>query len=617
MKRALLTLALALCLLPSVAQKITIQHLEPANWWTGMKNPDVQLLVHGPGIGAATVTLAYPGVTLKEVAKVESPNYLFITLSIAPDAPAGRVPLVFRRGKARLTHPYELRPRSADTTRIRGFSAADLIYLIMPDRFANGDPQNDVVAGMKEGAVRGNPLGRHGGDLKGIADRLDYVKEMGATALWLNPVQENNQENASYHGYAITDFYKIDPRFGTNEAYKSLVEGSHAEGMKVIMDLVHNHCGSGHWWMQDLPVRDWIHQPDSAWPSYRSNFRSSVISDPYASEYDRRRMNNGWFDSHMPDLNQQNPLLATYLVQNSLWWIEYAGIDGIRMDTYPYPDPAFMSRWCGAVLAEYPQFGIVGEVWVDSQPITGYWLAGTTNRDGYVSQLPSTTDFPVYFAVPKALNEPAGWDTGLARLYNTLAQDFAYRNPAGHVIFLDNHDLGRFYYEVGKDLNKFKMGLAFLLTTRGVPQLYYGTEILFDRSGSSHPDVRLDFPGGWPGDPVNAFTAAGRTAGQNAAFDYIRTLANWRKGKKVIHTGKLMQFVPEDNVYVYFRYDDREAVMVVMNGNAEAKTIQTARYAERLKGYTRAKDVATGTALPQLDKITIPARTALVLELER
>ena len=467
MKRALFTLTLAFTLLPGVAQKITIGHLEPANWWIGMKNPDVQLLVHGPGIGAATVTLDYPGVVLKEVAKAESPNYLFLTLSVSPGAPAGRMPLVFRRGKARLTHAYELRTRSADTTRIRGFSAADLIYLVMPDRFANGDPQNDRVAGMKEGAARDNPLGRHGGDLKGIADRLDYVKDLGATALWLNPVQSNDQEKASYHGYAITDYYQIDPRFGTNETYKSLVDQSHARGLKVIMDLVHNHCGSGHWWMQDLPARDWIHQPDSAWPSYQSNFRASVISD-----------------------------------------------------------------------------------------------------------------------------------------------------PAGHVIFLDNHDLGRFYHEVGKDLDKFKMGVAFLLTTRGVPQLYYGTEILFDRSGSSHPDVRLDFPGGWRGDAVNAFTAAGRTAPQNAAFGYIRTLANWRKGKKVIHRGKLMQFVPEDNVYVYFRYDDRDAVMVV-NGNAEAKTIPTARYAERLKGYNRAKDVATGVTLPQLNRITIPARTALVLELEK
>jgi hypothetical protein len=615
MKRALLTLSLAFCLLPGVAQKLTIRHLEPANWWTGMKNPDVQLLVHGPAIGAATVTLEYPGVVLKEITKAESPNYLFLTLSIAPDAPAGRVPLVFRRGKARLTHAYELRPRSTDTTRIRGFSAADLIYLIMPDRFANGDPQNDRVAGMKEGADRRDSLGRHGGDLKGIADRLDYVKDLGATALWLNPVQANDQEKASYHGYAITDYYRVDPRFGTNEAYKSLVEGSHAKGLKVIMDLVHNHCGSGHWWMQDLPVRDWIHQPDSAWPSYRSNFRSSVISDPYASDYDRRRMNNGWFDSHMPDLNQQNPLLATYLIQNSLWWIEYAGIDGIRMDTYPYPDPAFMARWCSAVLAEYPQFGLVGEVWVTARPrrATG-WRARPTatgtcrpaQRDG----------LPAVLCRAEGPQRTGRLGHGAGPALQYLAQDFAYRNPAGHVIFLDNHDLGRFYYEVGKDLDKFKMGWPSCSPRGACPNCTTAP-----KSSSTGPAVRTPTCGSTsraagpaiPSTPSRP-PAAAPTKTRVRLHPDAGQLAQGKKGDSpgqahaVCAGRQRVRLLPLRRPGGRDGGDERQR---------EAKTIQTARYAERLKGYNGAKDVATGTPLSRLDQITIPARTALVLELER
>ncbi len=368
--------------------------------------------------------------------------------------------------------------------------------------------------------------------------------------------------------------------------------------------------------MNDLPTRDWIHQwSGKKWPDIRSNFRATVISDPYAAQYDRQKMADGWFDDHMPDLNQQNKLLATYLIQNTLWWIEYAGIDGIRMDTYPYPDQQFMADWTKAVKEEYPRFNIVGEVWVNSPAVNAYWLQGFANRDGYQSYLPSVTDFPVYFAIVQALNEEGGWDSGLTRLYTVLSQDFLYANPAGHVTFLDNHDLNRFYHDIGKDLAKFKMGLTFLLTTRGVPQLYYGTEILFDKDASSHPNVRLDFPGGWPGDKIDAFTAKGRTAEQNEAFDFIKSLANWRKGKKVIHEGKLMQFVPENNVYVYFRYTDTETVMVVMNGNKERQTMQTDRYTERLHSFTTAKNILSGETITLGPDMQIPAKTALVLEL--
>lgn len=617
MKKCLLSVSLWLITYLAFCQSATFQHVEPAFWWTGMKNPAVQLLIHAKDISCSTVSLTYPGVTVQDVQQTDNPNYLFVTLNVSPEAKAGKLPLVFTSGKKKITYDYALKDKSTATNRIQGFSPADVMYLLMPDRFANGNPKNDHVAGMYQGLERDKPFGRHGGDLKGISDHLDFIKNLGVTALWLNPVQENNQERESYHGYAITDFYKIDRRFGSNEDYVKLVDDCHAADMKVIMDLVHNHSGKGHWWINDLPAKDWIHQWEGKkWPAFRSNFRAPAISDPYASQYDRQYMADGWFDDHMPDLNQQNKLLATYLIQNTLWWIEYAGIDGIRMDTYPYPDKQFMADWTKAVMEEYPKFNIAGEVWVPTAATTAYWLAQNPNRDQYQSYLPSSTDFPFCFSVAAALNEEGGWETGLSKLYYMLSQDFVYANPAGNVTFMDNHDLNRFFFDVKKDLPKFKMGLAFLLTTRGVPQLYYGTEILMDGNAGSHPDVRKDFPGGWPGDPVNAFTQDGRTAAQNEAHDYIRKLCNWRKTKPVIHAGKLMQFIPEDNVYVYFRYDENETVMVVMNGNTTEKTVSTTRFAERMQGFTKAKEILSDKTISDLGKLTIPEKTTLVLELE-
>ncbi|QHT67732.1 glycoside hydrolase family 13 protein [Rhodocytophaga rosea] len=617
MKRIATLIIYTLITLSVYAQKTPIDRVEPAFWWIGMKNPGLQLLIHGENISQQTVSLTYPGVTLQEITKAESPNYLFLTLSIGTEAKAGKVPLVFKNGKKTFTYSYELKIRSTASNRIQGFTASDVLYLIMPDRFANGNPTNDNVKGMLEGLERDKPFGRHGGDLKGISDHLDYIKDLGITAIWLNPVQENDQYKQSYHGYAITDFYKIDRRFGTNDEYVAFVEKSHSMGMKVIMDLVHNHSGIGHWWMKDLPFKDWIHQYTAKWPDYRSNFRLNVTSDPYASEADRSKMNDGWFDDHMPDLNQKNKFMAAYLIQNSLWWIEYAGIDGIRMDTYPYPDKDFMASWCKTILEEYPKFNIVGEVWMESIPTTAYWVANSPTKDAYHSTLPSATDFPFFFTVAKALTEPGSWDTGLTRLYNLLSQDFVYANPSGNVIFLDNHDTNRFFYDVQKDLNKYKMGMAFMLTTRGIPQLYYGTELLMDRSGASHADVRLDFPGGWPDDKVNAFTKEGRTVEQDEAINYIKTLASWRKTKSVIHTGKLMQFIPEDNIYIYFRYNDAETVMVVMNGNTSAKKLSTERFAERTNGFKMAKNALTSQKITDLSVIDIPAQTTLILELEK
>jgi glycosidase len=594
------------------AQLPDIQRIEPPFWWVGMQNPELQLLVHGKDLAQATVSVSYPGVRLGETVRTDNPNYVFLTLHLAPGTKPGLVPLVFGQGKQSRTVNYEVRAKSPAQGRGQGFDQSDLIYLLMPDRFANGDPTNDYVAGMLEKPDRKAPFGRHGGDLQGVIGKLDYLQDLGATALWLNPVLENDMPASSYHGYAITDFYAVDRRFGGNDAYLRLIEQAHARGLKVVQDMVANHIGSSHWWMKDLPAQDWVHQ----FPAFtRSNYRLAVISDPHASQADSAQMTNGWFDTTMPDLNQNNRLLARYLVQNSLWWIEYAGIDGIRMDTYPYPDKDFMAHWTREVLREYPRFNIVGEVWIHSAAITAYWLKNTFNRDGYQSTLPSVTDFPVFEAATRAFNEPTGWADGLSRLYHVLAEDFVYEKPENNVIFLDNHDVTRYFTSVRENLGSFKLGLAFLLTTRGIPQVYYGTEILMTGDGGFHPGVRKDFPGGWPGDATDAFRPEGRTPAQNEAFNYLRTLANWRKRTPVVHHGKLTHFLPENETYVYFRHDGQACVMVALNNSDQPKTLDTKRFAEVMAGYATARNVLTGEQLTQLGTLALPAKSATVLEL--
>jgi neopullulanase len=595
--------------------QLTFNHVEPPFWWVGMNNQELQVLIHHTkeDLRSYQVDVAYEGVTLKERRNVENPHYAFLILNISPDAKPGKIPIVFKAGKKSIRHDYELRSKTTDPNRILGVTPADVVYLIMPDRFANGDVKNDSVPGMYQGVYRTRPGARHGGDLKGIINKLDYLQDLGVTTLWLNPVLENNQRTASYHGYAITDLYQVDRRFGSNSQYVELINSCHARGMKVIQDMVMNHIGNDHWLFRDLPEKNWIHQ----FPEFtRSNYRSTVISDPYHATSDLRRMNDGWFDTTMPDVDQTNPLFATYLIQNTIWWIEYAGIDGIRMDTYPYNDKDFMARWAQEVRAQYPAFYLVGEVWINSAATTAYWQHGVNNKDGYSSHLPSVTDFPLFFALPQALTEQGGWDTGLMRLYEVLSYDFIYPDPRNNLIFPDNHDLSRFYLLVGKDIRRFKMGLAFLMTTRGIPQIYYGTEILMDGDGAHHPNVRLDFPGGWPGDQTNAFTREGRTAEQNEAFDYLRTLLQWRKGAEVIHHGKLAHYIPEQNVYVYFRYSETSRVMVIMNGNDKDMELETERFAEHVKGAGSATNVLDGTSVPDIATLRVPALTTLILELE-
>ncbi|MFM7855114.1 MAG: glycoside hydrolase family 13 protein, partial [Flammeovirgaceae bacterium] len=582
--------------------------VEPAFWWVGFNNPEVEVLFYHKDLNLSTYQpkVQSETVKLKRVTRTENPRYVFLTLQLTHATKAGMVPIVFSDGKKSISYSYELKERSKDKNRIQGFNSADVLYLIMPDRFANGDMKNDSLPGFYEGVHREKPFGRHGGDLKGISDHLHYIKDLGVTAIWLNPILENNQKRESYHGYAITDLYKVDQRFGSNDEYVALINKGHSMGIKMIQDMVINHIGNEHWLMKDMPEKDWVHQ----FPTFtRSNYRSEAVSDPYRSKHDLDLMSNGWFDNTMPDVNQSNPLFARYLIQNTLWWIEHAGIDGIRMDTYPYPDKDFMARWAKEILTEYPQFNIVGEVLMNAKPIISYWQQGAVNRDGYQSNLPSVIDFPLTNAINAALNEKGSWDTGLSRLYMTLSHDFIYPNANGNVTFVDNHDMSRYYYNMGRDMNKFKMGLTFLLTTRGIPQLYYGTELLMDGDYSIHPTVRRDVPGGWREDKENHFVREGRSKDQNEAYDFMKKLLDWRKTKSVIHTGKLMQFIPQDNVYVYFRYSETgETVMVVLNGNEKAIELKTDRFSEIMGNKTAATDIISGGRVTNLSVLQLPAQ---------
>lgn len=593
--------------------QIELSHIEPPNWYVGMKNPELQILIHGKDISKVKVSLGNNLASLKEAKKVSNPNYLFLTLTISKNAKAGILPVTFSIGSQTKTLNYELRAQSTDKNRAQGFSAADVMYLAMPDRFANAIPANDNIEGMQEKANRNELYGRHGGDLQGITNHLNYIKNLGMTAIWLNPVLENDMPQASYHGYAITDLYNVDRRFGGNQAYLEFINQSHQLGLKVIQDMVANHIGLNHWLMKDLPEPSWIHQFGEF---TRSNYRLATASDPYASEKDKTLMEKGWFDTTMPDINQSNPLFAKYLIQNSLWWIAYAGIDGIRMDTYPYNDKQFMSDWASVILAEYPKFNIVGEVWIHSTPMESYWLKGTKNRDKYVSTLPSITDFPLYEAINAAMNEPNGWNNGLSRIYHTLAEDFLYEKPMENLIFLDNHDVTRFYSVVGENFEKYKMAIAFLMTTRGIPQVYYGTEVLM-AGGPEHGYVRRDFAGGWADDKVNVFENKGLSPQQAEALDYMKKLTNWRKNKKVIHTGKLTHFIPDNDMYVYFRHNTQERIMVVINTGNEAKILDTKRFEELTNGFTKAREVVSGKEITNLKNIEIPAKGAVILELEK
>ena len=555
----------------------------------------MQLLIHGNRISDYEILIAYPGVEVKAKHMTGNPNYLFVDLEISADVRPGTFDIVVEYQREIVAnYAFELKERKAGSAERKGFDNSDVIYLLMPDRFANGNPDNDAVEGMLEGPDRRNPNGRHGGDLQGIIDRLDHISELGATALWLNPVLMNNMPAYSYHGYAITDFYEVDPRIGSNEKYLELSETCHKMGIKLVMDMVFNHCGSYHWWMNDLPAEDWIHHPDEF---VRSNYRSETIMDPYASEYDKEKMMTGWFDKTMPDLNQKNPFLANYLIQNSIWWIEHAGLGGIRMDTYPYSYQDFMTRWVERVRLEYPGFSVLGETWLQKEAHTAYFQEDDDRRYGWDPGLQYLTDFPTHFALGKAFSEDNGWTTGISRIYYVLSQDYLYDDPYKTVIFADNHDLTRFYTNVGEDPDEWKMALGYLLTTRGIPMIYYGTEILMTGwEHEGHGFIREDFPGGWPGDQRDAFTGGGRTEEENEAFHFLQKILIWRGNSGVVHHGRLTHYIPDDGLYVFFRHDGMESVMVIMNNHSEKEhALDWTRYQELVKEGDGGTEILSGS----------------------
>ncbi len=511
------------------------------------------------------------------------------------------------------TYLYELKAREKNSATREGFNSSDVIYLITPDRFVNGNPENDWVEGMKEHPNRNDKDGRHGGDIRGIINSLDYLQKMGFTAVWLNPVLENNMTQVSYHGYSTTDFYKVDPRYGTNAEYRELNDELDKRGMKLIMDMIFNHCGSEHWWMEDLPMSNWLNN----YPDIKiTNHRHVVNQDPHVSEFDHNTMVNGWFVPTMPDLNQRNPFMEKYLIQNSIWWIEFVGLDGIRQDTWPYPDKDMMARWTEQVLEEYPDFNIVGEEWSMNPAMVSYWQKGKNNADGYKCYLPSLMDFPLQDAVSKGLNEEESWGDGLVKIYESIANDFLYPDAENLVVFPDNHDMPRFYVQVNEDIDLLKIGLAYFLTTRGIPQIYYGTEVLMTHPDGDHGKIRADFPGGWEGDKINAFSGEGLTDSQKYIQKYISKIQNWRKSKDVIHHGKLVHFVPEDGIYTYFRYNDNEAVMVILNKNETDKVLTTDRFKEIVAGFKSGNDIISSTQINDISEINVPAKSAMIIELK-
>ena len=592
-----------------------IEHLEPAFWWVGMKHSRLQLMVHGAGIAELEPALDYPGVAVVRVTRTESPNYLFMDLMIGEGTRAGRFSIGFRRGaEVVASHEYALHEREPGSATRRGFGPADVIYLVTPDRFANGDAANDSLTGYRQAADRDDPDGRHGGDLSGVTARLGYLAGMGFTQLWMNPVQQNDQARGSYHGYAITDFYRIDGRLGDNESYRSLAREARRHGIGLVMDVVLNHCGSEHWWMKDLPSPNWINHGTRF---VGTTHQRESLHDPHAAQSDREGFTDGWFVPTMPDLNQKHPLLETYLIQNSLWWIESAGLSGLRVDTWAYSDRDFLARWTTRVLDEYPELGIVGEEWSLDPAIVAHWQRGQKWRDGYETSLPSLMDFPLQDAVMRGLVEAEGHDSGLRRIYRALAGDFLYPDPERLVVFPDNHDMSRAYTQLGERLDLYKMAMAFFATTRGIPQLTYGSEILLANPGTgAHGAIRKDFPGGWAADPTNGFTGRGLTPEQREAQDFMRKLLNWRKRATAVHRGALTQYAPQDGVYAYFRHDERQTVMVVLNKSSQERRIDTARFHQVIGSRRQAADVLSGR-LHRLDEsLAVPGQGVTILEIQ-
>ena len=605
-------------LLIAVSQGATagaIDRIDPPNWWVGMENNTVELMLYGDNLANGEVSSSSDGVIVSRVTSGDSPNYLWVTLELDKALGAQTVTLeLTSKTNERVTIEYPLLARAKGSADREGFSAKDAVYLVMPDRFANGDPSNDSVAGLHEDADWQHPYGRHGGDLAGIIKNLNYLESLGMTQLWMTPVLENNQKEGSYHGYAITDLYRVDPRLGNNEDYVALSKAANKRGIGVIHDFVPNHIGSEHPWMFDLPTSDWVNRDAEFSPT---NHRRESHQDPYASDFDKSEMTTGWFVPTMPDLNQDNPLVANYLIQNIIWWIETAGLSGVRVDTWPYNEKGFLADFTGRVLAEYPNFSIVGEEWTMNPATVSYWQRGKNNADGYDSGAPQMMDFPMQQAVRDAVNNDEGWNSGLTKLYHILADDFLYPDPMGLMLIADNHDMSRLYPGVGENLARYKMAMTFLATTRGIPQMLYGTELLMTNpDNGDHGRLRADFPGGWADDKVNAFKGKGLASDVADAQSFIKKLFQWRRSASAIHDGELLHFAPRDGIYVYFRSNATQRVMVVMNNEKNLVHLDSARYSQGLGDSSTARNVLTGERHRLSDRILIPAKSAQVFELD-
>ncbi|WP_111641429.1 glycoside hydrolase family 13 protein [Marinimicrobium alkaliphilum] len=607
----LLTLVLTL-----PAKAASIDRIDPPFWWAGMAEPSLQLMVYGDAIGDLQVDAKHDAVKVERVIPVENDNYLFVDLLINPAFEGGSVTLTFSNADgAQMEQRYEILPRREGSAQRQGLSTQDAIYLIVPDRFANADPENDTLPGMKEAANPDSHVGRHGGDIAGIIQHMDYIADMGFTAVWATPFLENDQPAYSYHGYSTTDHYRIDPRFGSNRDYQRLSEVGAGHGVKLVKDLIVNHIGDQHWWMDDLPTDDWLNFQDGFVPT--THYRTT-IQDIHAADIDRKHFVDGWFVETMPDLNQRNPLMANYLIQNSIWWIEYANLKGIRADTWSYSDRDFLADWTRRLLDEYPNFTIVGEEWTPNPNTIAYWQKGQSNPDGYEAYTPSMMDFPVYYALRDAMTEEENWGEGLINLYLALADDYIYPDPWSLVIFAENHDTSRIYSYLDEDLARFKLTMTFLATMRGTPQFFYGSEVLATSPKTrADGEVRSQFPGGWPEHERNAFTGRGLSDDQASAQNHLRRLLNWRKSAAVIHDGRLLHYAPETGVYVYFRYTDDERVMVVLNKNDTDRTLDLSRFRQGLAEHAKGEDILSGEAYTLTDTITVGAGRSLVLELKR
>lgn len=590
-----------------------VTNVEPPYWWVGMANDTLQVMLTGPDIAQASAEVDYSGVKLDRQVSLDSPNYKLLYFTIAPDTKPGKMPIRLNLDGRKHTLDYELKARDMKGEDYEGFSAADVLYLLMPDRFAQGDAVAATDLEYNDAPDRTQPSTRHGGNLKGIADKLDYLDSLGITAIWSCPVLENDMPGGSYHGYATTDYYRIDPRFGTNADWQDLIAQAHKRGIKVVMDMIFNHSGSNHPWMKDMPSKDWYNHPEG---NELTNFRLSTIHDPYVSDYDLDHTVNGWFVSAMPDLNQKNPHLMKYLIQNSIWWIESSKINGIRMDTYPYADMQGMAQWAADVLKEYPNFNIVGECWYGNEAGPAFWQSGS-KINPVETNLPTVMDFKYNIDREKMFFEETDPWNGLNHVYDHLALDYLYPDPQHILTFLDNHDTDRFLPEMPDSLGVWKQALAFLLTSRGIPQLYYGTELLMNGTKKiSDGYIRLDMPGGFPGDKVDAFTREGRTDMQNEAWDYLSRLLQWRRGEAndVIAKGTLKHFMPQNGIYAYERRLGDKQVVVLLNGQSEPNTVTMERTVEILPYGKTMRDLVSGKDVTITEEMTFAPRQVMILQ---